>query len=228
MAKITIKVKATKEKKVKKEQSQHDFILLDRSGSMADRWVEALGSINTYVSELAKKSETENTKITVYAFDGHNGLQYDVLRENVGVKSFKPLTGEDSSPRGMTPLYDATVRLVATAEKRNADNTVVIIMTDGQENASKEANQLTAKAALDRIRKKGWQVIFLGADFDNKAQAFSLGNSMGQTISASGFNLSDTMATTASMRSMYAMNSAPMTYTDDDKKKALKPKSVAK
>lgn len=33
---------------------QHDFILLDRSGSMESLWVEALGSVNAYVTKLAE------------------------------------------------------------------------------------------------------------------------------------------------------------------------------
>jgi hypothetical protein len=32
----------------------HVYMLLDRSGSMSDRWAEALGAINSYVADLAE------------------------------------------------------------------------------------------------------------------------------------------------------------------------------
>ena len=45
----------------------HNYILLDRSGSMAGKWGEALSAINAYVDEL--KSGKTKSKITLVCFD---------------------------------------------------------------------------------------------------------------------------------------------------------------
>jgi uncharacterized protein YegL len=210
-----------KSKKVEKNETKslHDFILLDRSGSMSTKWAEALSSINVYVSELSKKPETKETKVTVAVFDSQAGLQFDVVRSGVLVSDFAPISDKDATPRGMTPLYDAIVRTVALAEQGNPDNCCILIMTDGEENSSRETTQEIAKAALDRARGKKWQVIFLGADFDNMKQAASLGNDAGHTHSYNAMHSVGTMSVTATMRSRYAKGLADMTFTDEDRAK---------
>ena len=46
---------------------QHDFILLDRSGSMQALWSEALHSVNAYVKKLAE--DQIDTGVTLATFD---------------------------------------------------------------------------------------------------------------------------------------------------------------
>jgi hypothetical protein len=67
--------------KGKKESAKglNAYILLDRSGSMSSRWSEALSSINAYVAELAKDA----AKVTLATFEGQDGLQFDVIRDDV-------------------------------------------------------------------------------------------------------------------------------------------------
>lgn len=67
----------------------------------------------------------------------------------------------------MTPLNDAVGRIVARANAGNYDKVAIIIMTDGGENHSRELTVEGAKKLLDDCRAKGWQVIFLGASYDN-------------------------------------------------------------
>ena len=197
----------------------HDFILLDRSGSMVNKWIEALTSINVYVQELAKKEETKGTKITIAVFDSQG---FDVVRNGVSVLECNPITDNEAYPRGMTPLYDSVVKLVALAEKKNPTNSCIVVMTDGLENASREASKETAKISLDRCRAKTWQVIFLGADFNNMQQGLDLGNMAGQTMSVNSVNLNQTMRGTASMRTKYAASGQSMSYSSKDKEEALK------
>jgi Mg-chelatase subunit ChlD len=222
--------KKKRDEEQSKKKSLHDFLLLDRSGSMSTKWMEALSSINTYCSELAKKPETKNTKITVATFDGQGGLMFDVVRDGIAVTTFPPLTDADASPRGMTPLYDAVIRLVALAESNNPDNCAIVIMTDGHENASREASKDTAEAALARAKKKGWSVTFLGAEFrDVYAQSASLGVDAGGTIAVSAANLSQSMNFAAQNRASYAVTQSvsDMDWTEQQREK-VEDKKVAK
>lgn len=205
------------EKMLKDEAGpQQDFILLDRSGSMSTQWNEAVNSINVYAKKLV--DEKVDTEITVAAFDGEGTLSYDVLRNAVKVADWRDIGLREVTPRGSTPLNDAIGKLVASANAKNATRTAIIIMTDGQENSSREVSGAAAKAFLDACRAKNWQVIFLGANYDNTVQASSLGNMAAQTTSVRPDMLDASMAATASKRATYGATGQAMFYSDQEKK----------
>lgn len=197
---------------------QHDFVLLDRSGSMGSQWVEALNSVNAYVKKLA--DDKVDTGVTLAVFDGQNGLDFKVIRDRIIPSTWHPVTRQDAEPRGMTPLNDATGKIVALAKAGNYDRVAIIIMTDGQENASRELSVAQAKALLDECRAKNWQVIFLGANFDNAAQALSYGNFASATMNSSTRNLTGTMSFLGAQRSRYGATGQAVNFTDEDKAKA--------
>jgi hypothetical protein len=200
---------------------QHDFILLDRSGSMHTQWAEALSAINGYVAKLAE--DKIDTGVTLAAFDKNAGdLDFKVLRDRITPETWRPVTPEDAQPRGLTPLSDATGRIVALANAGNYDKVAIIIMTDGAENASRELTVPQARRLLDDCRKKNWQVLFLGANFDNSVQAESYGATQDCLIQSSTKNMGATMGAMASSRAAYATTGARMKFTDKDKADALK------
>lgn len=198
---------------------QHDFILLDRSGSMESLWTEALSSINAYVAKLA--DDKVDTGVTLAAFDiGPAGaMSFDILRDRIIPTTWKPVSKSDAEPRGGTPLNDATGRIVQLAKAGNYDKVAIIIMTDGHENSSRELSTAQAKALLDECRAKNWQVIFLGANFDNAAQAKAYGNAAANTVQSSVRNLVHTMAAAGTMRSTYAKTGASMDFSEEEKAK---------
>jgi hypothetical protein len=164
-------------------------ILGDRSGSMGElgMWAEALGGINAYVEELAKTVPW--CEVTVAFFDSVH--RFDVVRDCVPAGDWRPVTGLDATPRGSTPLYDAIIRLCSWAQSKGVARTSLVIMTDGRENASHEAHgrqgREMAKAALDQCRARGWDVVFLGANWDAMEQATEIGTQSTHTMNfASG------------------------------------------
>lgn len=195
---------------------QHDFILLDRSGSMSSLWGEALSSINSYVKKLA--DDKIDTGVTLAVFDGENGLDFKVVRDRIIPSTWSPVSDADATPRGMTPLNDATGKIVALANAGNYDKVAIIIMTDGVENASRELSVEQAKKLLDDCRAKNWQVIFLGANFDNAVQAQSYGSSAFAAAAVSKGNLWAAAATMAGSRASYSATGAAMGFTDDEKR----------
>lgn len=200
---------------------QHDFILLDRSGSMSSMWTEALNSVNAYVKKLA--DENVDTGVTLAVFDAEIGnLDFNIIRDRITPQTWKPVSDEDASPRGMTPLNDATGKIVNLAKAGNYDKVAIIIMTDGHENASRELTVAQAKTLLDECRAKNWQVIFLGANFDNASQAASYGNHMGATVQSSVRNLAATMDMAGTLRASYAATGAAMRFSDKDKERLAK------
>lgn len=202
---------------------QHDFILLDRSGSMDSRWDEAINSVNSYVAKLAE--DKVDTGVTLVAFDSgpqDGRLDFHIVRDRIIPSTWRKVSHTEVTPRNGTPLNDATARIVSLAEAGGYDKLAIIIMTDGMENASKEypgfKGTQQIRAMLDRCREKNWQVIFLGANFDNAAQASSYGNLRGQTISASAGTMGQHVNSVARKRADYGTGaSATMDWSDAEK-----------
>ncbi len=197
------------------------YILLDRTGSMGPIWTEALGSVNAYVAQLAHDEDpADETRVTVVCFDHQEKLQFDVLRRDVTARSFRPLTDADASPRGMTPLFDAIARIASLAETDAPQKAVLIVMTDGEENSSREVTKQGAAAALERIRKRGWQVVFLGANFDAFAEADKVGVAAAQTINAAPAAMRASMESLARKSRAYHKSDESVAFSEADRKEA--------
>ncbi len=203
---------------------QHDFILLDRSESMGRRglWAEALASVNVYVAKLAE--EQVDTGVTLVTFDRYQGeLTFDVIRDRITPPTWRPVSILDADPRGSTPLNDAAFRLVHLADGGGYDKVAVIIMTDGEENTSREhpnpRGQQEVRALLDERRAKGWQVIFLGADFDNRAQAAGYGAVAESTLDAiPQAALSGAMRAAGASRAEHSRTGKSMGFSEEAKR----------
>jgi len=181
-----------------KNESLSVFVALDRSGSMGgEKWTNAIDSLNEYVKGLQK--EEISGDITILAFDSDGMYGGDVkvrltpLAESADIAYFKRIEPDALFPAGGTPLYDAAGHIMNLALEKNSKRTVVVILTDGHENASKEYTQEKIKEKVKALEEKKWEVIFLGANFDvttytqasglnsTKMRNFDLNNQMQRT-----------------------------------------------
>ena len=193
----------------------NEYILIDRSGSMADRWDEALGAVNSYVQNL-KKNE-QKAILTVATFD--NG-SYDIIRNKISLKDWKDISNADATPRGLTPLLDSLAKAIADAEAVNAEKTVIIVMTDGAENASKEVKKETVKASIERIQKKNWQIVFLGADFDAFDEAGGLGVPRSSVLIMKSGSYRAGINGLYKARTSFASSGSAVDFSEEDRAKA--------
>ena len=196
----------------------NSYILLDRTGSMSGIWEEALGSVNAYVESVITPDDGPQVKndITLAVFDAQDGLQFDEIRKNVSGETWQDVTSAEVAPRGMTPLFDAVGRIMAVADTDAPDKAVIVIMTDGKENSSREFNHEGARKALDRAEAKGWEVVFLGAEFANFADADAVGVSSSKQMAVSKEQLGATMENLAKKNRAYAQELAPSVEFDDE------------
>jgi hypothetical protein len=133
------------------------FILLDRSGSMASMWKEAIDGINNYVKKLVE------SEVMLVAFDTGS---YEVVR-NCSTTIWEPLSYNEISPRGGTPLLDAAGRIMWSMHDSGAKQAMLVIITDGHENSSTKFNADEIKKMTNELTiNKNYDIVFLGANFD--------------------------------------------------------------
>ena len=185
------------------------YILLDRSGSMASLWNEAIGSINGYVDGLKKTD-----RVHLAAFDN---VSHDIVRD-VKVKDWTDVSPTELQPRGGTPLYDSCGKIMAQAELDNAKKTILVVMTDGYENASKEHSQESIKAKVKAFEDRKWEVVFLGANFDSvETVSGSVGVVNHKTMNIAAGNMFDAMNTLRGYTQSYSATGASINFTAEDK-----------
>lgn len=198
-----------------KPDTVQSYILLDRTGSMSNIWDEALSSVNAYADSFAADAPGAEiagadikTAVTVAVFDYQDGMQFDVLRDKVDPQAWNTITNDEASPRGMTPLFDAIGRIITRAEADNPEKAVIVIMTDGLENSSREFTKQGAKAALDRAQARGWEVVFLGAEFASFSDADAVGMASSKTMAVGQGRMEGSMDALAQKARAYGKGAA--------------------
>lgn len=144
-------------------------IALDRSGSMSGTEEKTVEAINGFLRQMQRDSLGKSAVFTLTTFDSQG---FDVIRRGT-VSEVKPLEQKEFSPRAATPLYDAVGD--AISKMTAAEKNMLVILTDGLENASKKFTQASLRALIEEKRKAGWIIIYLGANIDAWKQAESIG-----------------------------------------------------
>jgi Mg-chelatase subunit ChlD len=145
-------------------QQANIWFLLDRSGSMASIERDVVRGFDRFFKEQRKQAG--EATVTLVQFDEQD--PHDVLVDARPVAKVRSIDGR-FEPRGMTPLYDAIGLILDRAERRGGDpaDQLVVILTDGMENASREWTQKQLFKRIAKLRKAGWTFVFLGANQDS-------------------------------------------------------------
>lgn len=155
-----------------------NLVIVDESGSMSIIRKEALAGINETV-ETVKKAQTLHKdleqRLTLLTFDStHMRLFFD----NVSARRAHKLGLRDYNPGGATPLYDAIGMGIAKINAQTApdDSVLVTIITDGEENCSREYTLSMVKNLIRKLKKQNWTFTFIGTDnLDVEGMAASMG-----------------------------------------------------
>ena len=152
--------------------------ILDRSGSMGGLERDTIGGFNAFIAE--QKKVAGEGKVTVVLFDD----KYDLLWEGKALKDLPVMTAEHYHVRGSTALLDAIGKSIVTVgadldkmtDSEKPGRVIFMIITDGQENCSKEYRQEKVKEMIEHQQNKySWQFIFLSADLSSADLARSVG-----------------------------------------------------
>lgn len=154
------------------------LIIQDRSGSMSPVREGTISGFNEFVK--GQKSGPGDANLTLVQFDN----EYLQVFNRVPLTEVPELTTLTYEPRGCTALYDAACRaidelggkLAMLPEEQRPGKVVVMIQTDGEENASRQFNLEALRTRIEHQTKVySWTFMFFGANIDAYAVAQQYG-----------------------------------------------------
>lgn len=154
------------------------IFIIDASGSMYSLRDDTIGGFNQMIED--QKKEEGEAIITTVLFNS----SVNVVHKRLNIKDVPAMSEKTYTPRGTTALLDAvgtTIGDIKAAQDKMDDskkpeNTMVVITTDGMENASKEYKQPQIKEMLEDYQKNyGWKFVFIGANIDSVKTAENMG-----------------------------------------------------
>jgi hypothetical protein len=184
-----------KEFKMKDDYTDIVFIV-DRSGSMVQIKSDMEGGYKNFIKKQKKVKGI--CKVTLYSFDAQNRYDGLILEQQYKGRSIKTAPDMVLEPRGVTPLRDAIGTVINKTDARfkrmKKDNrpgrVLVVIITDGLENASKEFTADVIKEMIEKHEKKNkWNFVFLGANQDAVTTGASYGTHVNKSMTYAANNV---------------------------------------
>jgi hypothetical protein len=143
-------------------------VILDESGSMEAIRKDMIKALNDLIKE--QKQLDRPCKFTFIKFND----KVKKVIENTDLKEVREFSLEDYCPDRSTALYDAIGSTVDWF--RYETNVLLVIITDGLENASTKYNKKRIFDLLDEKKKyRNWTYVYLSNDLTNSAQGTHIG-----------------------------------------------------
>lgn len=189
-----------------KENCIHVVFVVDESGSMGSSVNDVIGGFKTVVDE--QKANKDGTCIVSYYKFATN---VEEVYKGKDVNEVEYLTENNYKPSGLTAMNDGIGTAIDNIGKWLADmkeedrpeKNLVVIITDGEENNSKEYTIDRVKEMIKHQEEKySWSFVYLGTDINDVSYAT---RSLGINLAASNTRASmgDTYAYVNTMLTSY-------------------------
>jgi len=202
-------------------------VVLDRSGSMESVRKDTIGGFNAFLEE--QQAQPGEATLTLAQFDD----QYEIMHDGKRIKDVPALTEQTFVPRGMTALLDAIgrtivatgARLAAMSEADRPAKVIFVILTDGEENHSREFDLAKVTEMIEHQRKVySWDFVFLGANQDAIKAAAGLGINRGHALNYVANSQGTCCAFSAMSRGLSSYRSGNQSvvdsyFSDEDRQK---------
>lgn len=149
--------------------------VLDKSGSMETVRAATIDGFNEFITDQV--AHPGDAYLTLAMFDE----SYYLVAEAVPLREMPAMTPGNYTPSGCTALYDAMARTMSVMQAQvdamteKPDQVLLVVMTDGLENASREFTRQQVFEMVNERRAAGWEVLYLGANQDSYAEGATVG-----------------------------------------------------
>lgn len=142
-------------------------IILDKSGSMNIIRNDIIGSFNTFVDEQKEIPGECNVWLTVFSDSYEHVLCSEPLEK------IERLNPGNYNPGGCTALNDSVYSTINKMgqhfsdmpEEERPEKVLIVIITDGEENASKEVSHEKLSEVIKHQQEKyNWEFMYIGTD----------------------------------------------------------------
>ena len=141
-------------------------LIVDKSGSMMDCVDSTINGFNEQVNRIKDKAlEFTEEDITMGLTTFNDNVNHLYYRQNP--KEMVLLNYENYRPSGGTALLDAVGETISEIERQISTNliattVIVVILTDGYENASKKYNLVNIRNMISKLEATGkWTLVLL-------------------------------------------------------------------
>ena len=171
-----------------------NLIILDESGSMESIKKPTINAFNELVQttkEIERRYPQQQHFISLTTF---NGLGIKEILINEPVEHLSPIDEQVYNPISMTPLFDSMglciTKLRHHVKYMDRYNVLVTILTDGEENNSKEYTRSMIKTLVSELSSENWTFTYIGANHDvmDSASSISITNILVFEASSMGMN----------------------------------------
>jgi uncharacterized protein YegL len=155
------------------------IFFIDESGSMSGTESDVTGGFNNFIEQQRAQQQGRVT-VSLYKFNN----SWSRVLNDLPIEEIRPLTSADYTPGGLTALYDTIGHAITdignqirySKEEDRPSMVMMAIITDGQENASREYDAVKIRQMIHELEQNGnWQFIYLGAEVSNFSDADSMG-----------------------------------------------------
>lgn len=162
----------------------HNLIILDESGSMGSikqPTIQGFNEIVQTVKGIENRHPEQEHFITLITF---NGIRQKLIHFMDPVTKLEEIDSSSYKPDASTPLFDALgfgINKLRQALSDQKDyNVLVTVLTDGEENASREFSGMDIKKTIEELRLQRWTFTYIGTDHDveKMAASISINNTM--------------------------------------------------
>lgn len=168
---------SNEESSVATEEATEILFILDRSGSMEAMAEEAISGFNSFLKDQRRCEGKARLSLTLFDHE------YTPIIQSMSLDSVPMLNDKNYEPRGATALLDAVGRSIDDCKQRqqkmpkasDTSRVIVVVLTDGLENASKDYDYKRVKKLIDKQKKSGWEFLFLASDLETSKDAKNFG-----------------------------------------------------
>lgn len=188
----------------------HNLIILDESGSMDSIKSLIISGFNELVQSVKGIEVQFPEQEHLISMVSFNDLNNKILHFIDPVNKLDAINDSSYNPASMTPLYDAMgfsiSKLKQHLEGKENYSVLVTILTDGEENASKEYTGIAIKNLVDELTQKNWTFTYIGADHDVEGMASKMNIHNTMSFNKNDQDIKRMFASETSSRAKYSLD----------------------